>query len=415
MFAFLVSLNIIMMLFIIRWRGTASCEGIASVIVLIYLSSYALPMLAYTGNGLISLAVGLASYSALKHDVMHIPDVMKPSIIKYAYLLMAIGLLMKMAAIYLSGIGGLYGYFNELYEYDIKVRKFGFLDQGLNIAEFGCALLIVLLENNVRAQAFWSLVGILLALTLSISKSGSFLFFLPLYVLAKYFSEKTLRYWVRVRFVIPMFLLFFVALGIKTQVKYFGLNDVEFSMEAIAGFSTEVIETRASGNGLFSGFVNLVNRTYDDEQLTLHGNLLKTMFTGLIPRFLYETAGAEKPEHPFKAMGAVLRNDYTIDENSNDAPTLVGAEFADFGVASMVAYLLVSGMLLSLLRKYSEQHRNIAVPIAHAFFVSSFGMAFGESGIASIFYYLIISIGVFLVYFLLQGHQPMLDTFRGRR
>ena len=427
-FFILFVLNASLLIVMIRWRRIASCEGIALSMLLLYVSSYAIPIMlsaVFTESmaesaevestmatslwpmavhfiGLISLFAGLKVMDPKPLVMTYcLTDALKRELSRFGYALIFIGLFMKILGLYLAGVGGLFDYLNGLYNYDVSVREFGFLDLGVAFAAFGYTALIVSNENNGRIQLLWMALGLLTVTLLSTSKSGFLLVAIPLYIATKTFSEKTLRRWTRLWVLIPAGILFIVVLGIKSQVKYLGFSGLDLAPATIVEMAMTIILMRVSDVGLFSGFVNLVNRVTADSSLALHGGVFSGVFTGLVPRFVWEEIfDMQKPDHPFKGLGGLVNPDYIVDPHGNDAPTLFGFSFVDFGLASLVVYSLLGGVALGLIRRRLGSGRSNALLMAYIFFASSFGPSLPESGFLSIIYYLIVSIFVSTIFVL---------------
>jgi hypothetical protein len=297
---------------------------------------------------------------------------------------------MKVAALYLWGIRSLVDYFNNLYLYDFKVRGYAFLDQGVAIAVFGFALLAVAAEGRRAKQAAYLAAGVATAMLLSLSKSGIFSLILPFYFLARIFSPATLRAWTRAPVLLAAALLFMIGLGVKTQVKYRGLNLVSMSPETVWDIASATVEARFSSSGLYRKYSNLVNRIIDDPTRALGGEATVGVFANVIPSFVWQGVfGSEKPPHPFYARGELVNEDFHVDLYANDAPSLVGASFIDAGFLSLIPTMLFGGLFLGLLRVlWLPPDRHVVGILGYVFFASQFGPASAESGFLNVFYFL---------------------------
>jgi hypothetical protein len=83
----------------------------------------------------------------------------------------------------------------------------------------------------------------------------------------------------------------------------------------------------------------------------MHGRVLAYSLTAWVPHVVYP----DKPVHPFRDIGYLIRENFSSRFDTVYAPTLVGFAFADFGVASVVTYLFFGGLVLGLLRRFAGQ------------------------------------------------------------
>jgi hypothetical protein len=339
--------------------------------------------------GLASLAFGLALTDRRASPISRqLTRGGKEDLKVAGWTLAVMGIGMKMLALYLWGIRSLAEYLDVLYAYDVSTREFGLLDQGVAIAAFGMALLAICYEPHRILQASLLTGALVLSVLLSTSKSGLFLTIIPFYLLSKTFSTKTLKAWSGLPVLGLGAVLFVVGLGVKTQVKYGGLARVDFTPQVLVDVASSTVQRRFSGSGLYQGYTFLVNRLIEDPSKGLHFAVIGGIFTGIIPRFVWnEIFLTEKPQHPFHAMGRLIHEDYLVAEDTNYAPTLVGFAFADFGFWTLIPYLLLGGMLLGRIRRFATSTRaNILVLTGYVFFASLLGPAISETGFLNILY-----------------------------
>jgi hypothetical protein len=300
------------------------------------------------------------------------------------------GLAMKMVAMYLWGLRSLGDYLNNLYLYDFKVRSYAFLDQGVPLSALGFVLLAIAADQRRRSQALYLGAGVVVSLVLSLSKSGITQLILPFYLLAQIYSPATLRAWMRTPVLVATGLLFLFALGVKTQVKYRGLELTSLPPSTYVDIAVAQIEARFSGSGLFKKFSYLQTRIVDDPTKALHGQATEGIIAGMVPRFVYEAFGREKPPHPFYARGELVQEDRHVDLYANDAPSFVGAAFADAGYWSLVPVLLFGGVALALIRIFwTTATRSTASIIGYVYVVTHAGPSLSESGFLNLLYFLL--------------------------
>lgn len=423
-FLFLSSANVLLIIKIIRSRGIASVEGIGLIFLLLYLLSFAVPSLlaAITSFrqdeidlidqvfedaawpllvhfvGLLAFFSGLSMAKIGPDDLLRENQPISSDLSHYIIGLLFVGLGMKVLALYLGGFENIFSYLDNLYDYDISARTYGLLDLGTNIALFGCCIATIHFQRNAAAQLFWVLTGVLLGLLLSTSKSGILHMLLPLFFLAKLMSPLTISRFTRWYVVLPGIAIFLATLGLKGQVKYLGFEGVDWSPLVIIEFAWFVLTQRVSASGLFSGFVNLVNRVTENSSLQLGGAALEGTFSGVIPRFVWVNFfDMEKPDHPFRGLGELLHPEFLVDMNATDAPLFVGYAFIDFGWISLIAYSLVGGMILGYSRKLASLIGGNRVLFAYVIFAVGFGPSMAEGGFLNMLYYLGLGFIVYLI------------------
>jgi hypothetical protein len=423
-FSVLFACNILVLVLILRWRGLTSAEGIGIAFLLLSVVSdgFALlgtvaldPTWADYARGrmaaeviptlvhifaLILFAGGLALTDPIPRVAPRAVATADLSRIRIAgWTLTLVGLGMKLLALYIWGVHSLSEYLDRLLEYDISVRKFGFLDQGVTVAVFGLVLLVVANEDRRLRQALLMIAALGVALLLSTSKSGIVLVLLPFYVLSRLFSPKTLRAWSRPSVVFLVVIVFCLGLGMKAQIKYLGLRRIDLSAANILDVARATVLVRFSGQGLYSGYSFLVNRIIEDPTMALNGNVTLATFTGVVPRFIWtDVLLTEKPEHPFHAAGELVNERHVVDVNGNDAATFVGAAFADAGLFSLIPTMVLGGMLIGWLRKtWGNNRQQIFLAIGYAYFACAFGPSMAESGFLSLIYFVIWGLAVSLL------------------
>jgi hypothetical protein len=263
--------NVALLVCVIRWRRLQSIEGMAMAFVLLAVASDGLALiigLLIGGPGadyarqrmtaeveptLVHLlgigifALGLAAVDPRACSVRrYLTTVGRKEMAVMGAALAAGGLAMKMVAMYLWGLRSLSDYLNKLYLYDFKVRSYAFLDQGVPLAALGFVLLAIAADQRRRSQALYLGAGVAVSLVLSLSKSGITQLILPFYLLAQIYSPATLRAWTRTPVLIAAAALFLFALGVKTQVKYRGLELTSLPPSTYVDIAVAQIEARFS-------------------------------------------------------------------------------------------------------------------------------------------------------------------------
>lgn len=431
LFLLLFILNLTFIIWLIRWRGLFSCEGIAMAFMALIVGSDGMSLLwlylfrgmdiiseiqlRFLPNivltiGLLSFACGLFTSNIKKRNIIYNLSIMdkksKQKIFFTAYALILLGLFMKIYALYSYGFRNFEDYFFGLYMYQAAKSGGGFLDNGTNIAVLGLAILVALYNNSPwkRITAMICLVAISFLLTES--KSGLHTAYIILFFTIYVFDQKLFSRLIKPKVLIFLFVLLFVGLGIKTQIKY-SLNSIKsLPGSDIIGTSISTIAVRYSYFGLYRGYSFMVNRLVENPSLFFGTKILKNSLTGWIPRFIWQG----KPEHPFLARGDLFNEDYQVDIYGNEAPTFTGGAFVDNGYPSLIIYLFLVGFILGFIRKKvtAQNKYQFLIVLSYIFFSCFMGPALAESSVLSLFYYIVFSIVLFFGIFIMLGIKNML-------
>jgi hypothetical protein len=366
--------------------------------------------------GIALLALGLA-VSDLRSSRPRFAAVKRAGLREAGWTLVVVGLGMKVLALYLWGIRSLSEYLGQLYAYDVSVRTFGFLDQGVAIAIFGFVCLACAERRRWGRQAAFLLLAFAVAALLSTSKTGINLLAPPMLVLSLTLNRELLRRWSRPVVLVPALLVFVVGLGVKTQVKYFGLGKVDVDPAVVWEVATNTVAGRFSGSGLYSQYSFMINRLLDDPTRGLHGRASVNMVAGVLPRFVWETVlQRAKPAHPFYARGDLLNEGQLVDLNGNDAPTLVGEAFADANFWSLIPVMFCGGVFSGLLRRWWLRRPSLIAWLGYAYFTASFGTSFAETGYLSVLYFAALGLAIsgllWTVRFARRMSQPALPKLQ---
>ncbi|MHB9111377.1 MAG: hypothetical protein ACYC4D_01935 [Thermoleophilia bacterium] len=433
----LALLNISLLLLIIRWRGLFSPEGIGIAYLTLLVASDFFGLLLSWGLegaeglaprrmeeeiypsaihilGVLSLAIGLFAAGKPRPKHYQLPD----HKLRFVGLgLTLIGIVMKLSAMVIGGVRNPFAYLNNLYLYDSSVRELGFLDQGVLIAILGLALTAAGYRERRMIQGVAIFCALVIGFMLSVSKSSIMGVLVVFLIVSEILHPKGIRYWMRSRWVMLLLVLFIVGLGVKTQIKYQGVESIDYSPGTVVEIATTTVMLRIGPSGLHEGYTNLVNRISEEPWQQFRGTVVEGTVLGVVPRFIWNNIfDLEKPEHPFHAKGYLINTRFMGDELGNDAPTLVGFAFADFGISSVVVYLFVGGWLLGLIRRMGEASTS-SIPSVVAFltFINGFSFSFAESGFLNLFYYLGLSASVgFLAWALIALRQLVRNAARQR-
>lgn len=411
-------LNILLIVFIIKWRGFISFEGLGvAILAVVIVSDYAGLIINYFvaqdmtaeilisriypsiihAIGLIALAVGLFISNP---KPVFIPRSLNPmekkSIIRIAKFLVILGFSMKFISLYAEGINSIKSFFQNMYGYTIAQRKFGgFLDTGLDIMILGLGI-IAANQRTIKRQALYLIFIMGLTFALSTSRGGVvgpvMLFFLLLWI----FNKKMLKKWFNPFFLGSLVLIIILTAGVKSQIR--ATTQANTSFSEMWRWGVDRFKSRFASEGLYDGYSNYINRISQNKSRLNNGGVLKYTLTSWVPYVMYKN----KPQHPFRAIGDLVYRDFYVSINDVSAVMLVGTAFADYGLWSVIFYLLFYGAILGFLRKITTaKNANILLFVwyLHITFIDGFSN-FIHGGIVNIFGTIALATGVITLCFI---------------
>ncbi len=119
----------------------------------------------------------------------------------------------------------------------------------------------------------------------------------------------------------------------------------------LVGEALSTFGTRFGRAGVYAGYANLVDRQLEDHAFFMQGRVLAYSLTAWVPHVVYP----DKPVHPFRDIGYLIRDNFSSRFDTVYAPTLVGFAFADFGLASVVTYLFFGGLVLGCSARFAGE------------------------------------------------------------
>ena len=405
-------LNIIFMVLIIRKRGILSFEGLGLTLLSVVVISDVVGLTVYyffiADNidldlqprfyasivhivGIISFGIGLFSTDPNPAPLPRVfTKEQKRLVNQAAYFFIVFGLGLKFTTLYVEGISSIQDYFLKMSGYIVAQRQLGgFFDQGLDIAILG-SLIIAANKRKAKYQALWVLAGALLTLGLSLSKSGIIIVIITFGFLLWIFNKRMIRFWLKPVFVVPALILILASAGIKAQFRS-GPQAIDTSSDTLFFRSIEVFKDRFSNVGLYDGYANFIWRL-SEQYSYYNGEVMHYTLTSWVPYVLYEN----KPQHPFRAIGDLVYNDYRVSYEDVSAVMLVGTAFADFGLWSVVIYLLIYGMFLGFIRNLTTGSVSSIIFFMwylHFIFIDGY-TNFIHGGIVNIFGTIALAVGV---------------------
>jgi hypothetical protein len=366
--------NLGLLVAIARWRGITSYEGLGMALLAVVVGSdyagLAIALALTHGSpevqamvalrlrpglihllGLLSFALGLFVASPNPPRIRRVLTDDDARQLRYAgSFLLLFGVGMKMVALGSEGITSIGDYFANIYTYNVAQRQLGsFWDWGPELAMFGAALLAAGYEYRSFRQAAIAGLSAAIAFFLTSSRAGIVGAGLMFFIVLAAFNPRTLRQWVRPRLIAAFLALLVVTSGIKTQLRFFPgtTSGVRTDWPELAAEALSTFGTRFGSAGVFAGYANMVDRQSEDHSLLMHGRVLAYTLTAWVPHVVYP----DKPVHPFRDIGYLIRENFSSRLDTVYAPTLVGYAWADFGLISVVTYLFFGAFALGWLRR----------------------------------------------------------------
>jgi hypothetical protein len=366
--------NLGLLVAIARWRGITSYEGLGMALLAVVVGTDYLGLaiaLALTHGspevqamvalrlrpglihllGLVCFGLGLFAASPNPSRIRRVLTDDEARQLRYAgSFLIVFGVAMKMVALGSEGITSIGDYFANIYTYNVAQRQLGtFWDWGPELAMFGAALLAAGHEHRPIRQMLSAGVMVAIAFFLTSSRAGIVGGALMFFVVIAAFNPRTLRQWVRPRLIAAFLLLLIVTSGIKTQLRFFPgtSSGIRTDWPELAAEALSTFGTRFGSAGVYAGYANMVDRQSEDPSLLMHGRVLAYTLTAWVPHVVFP----DKPVHPFRDIGYLIRENFSSRFDTVYAPTLVGYAWADFGLISVVTYLFFGAFALGWLRR----------------------------------------------------------------
>lgn len=367
--------NIALLIAIARWRGITSFEGLGMALLAVVVGTDFAGLciaLALTGGspevqamvalriwpgvvhllGIVCFGLGLLVVSPNPPKVRRVLSEDDARQLRWAgSFLLVFGVGMKMVALGSQGIHSIPEYFANIYAYNVEQRELGtFWDWGTELAMFGCAIASAGYEHRPIRQFALAVLMAALAFFLTSSRAGIVGGALVFFIVAVAFNPTTWRQWLRPRLVAAFLAMLVVTSGIKTQLRFFPgtSTGVRTDWPELAAEALSTFGTRFGSAGVYAGYATMVDRQSSSPDLFMHGRVLAYTLIAWVPHLVFPG----KPEHPFRDIGYLIRENYSSRLDTVYAPTLVGYAWADFGLRSVIVYLFFGAFGLGLLRRF---------------------------------------------------------------
>jgi hypothetical protein len=408
-FVLLSAINTGLLLFLIRKRGWASSEGLCAMSLLamvvtdnveVFVRVYWWPETLPLGPDEINLRI----YPTMVHIVgivalmvgLHVADPRPRSIsrvlgrnelrtlARIGGSFVVIGATMYGILLYFVGAMTLGAHALDA-AWNGETSVAGFWYRGLDIMVVGALLLFVSLRGYWRAIAAAAAIAIP---TLMAHNKGGLEESLAWAAFVCYaYQKRQFRTFFRARTtwiigVPAAVLLVMLTIGAKN---YYLTNEGRPSATDSLMSGLTAVRSRYSADGLYRGYSQMVTYMRNGWAERLEGRLLSYTLTGWMPGFIYQN----KPNHPTHDTGYMIYSDHHSYAGDASAFTLVGLAYADFGVVSVVSYLLVGGFVLGRMRRAATRSgRSLYYHVGYVF-VCLFGACSSESGLMGLIYVIV--------------------------
>jgi hypothetical protein len=434
-FVVLATINLSLIILIVRRWGIASAEGFCMAYVFMALVTDHLELLfdylVRPGNlilgshefefrvyptvvhivGLLALTVGLLVFSPRPRSVaLELSETGTVLLRRTGIAIVLVGFTFLAVACYLAGAYPGTNFFEALDVFRTKAVSFGgFWYRGPDIVTFGLALVIASMKAHSRRTRA-SRLGILLVMMLvsffARTNKGGFEVAVLWSVMVLYvYDRKGLKLLFKPTTLAILGAVIFLGVGVK-NVLLSHSADNPAGLTTVFRSSLETIASRWGDNSTYRGYCQFINglpayhHYFDDYKVGRYA------LTSFVPRVLEP----DKADHPFRGLGFMIYSDYHAYPTETPAVEFVGSAFADGGFLSLVLYLFATAAFLGVFRRLATTTRSsLHWHVAYVMF-TLFGGLSPEAGIIGLVYVLILTSGVVGAAYLLalgteQGHR----------
>jgi hypothetical protein len=323
-----------------------------------------------------------------------------------------VGLGLTGVALHLVGALSSVNFYGALNSFRDEALPFGgFWYRGADIAVFGLALILPSLQG--RPRRFFSMLALMMFVSffLRTNKGGLEEPVLWGALVLFVYNRKFLRTLLNARTVALAIAIAFFGIGAKLWFlpRAMGRSpQAQGTLSQLVRIAAAGTSTRWGDDGLYRGYCQFVN-TLPDNRVLFEGSKVGIYsLTSWVPRWFYPN----KPDHPFRGLGFAIYSDFHTYPNETPAPMLVGSAIADSGFASLTAYLFLAGLFLGWFRRFAMAgSRSLYRHCGYLFFVL-FGGFSAEEGTLGLVYTLILAYGVVTAAYLLLSAKDLASVRR---
>jgi len=433
-FAVLATLNLALIVLIVRHWGLASAEGFCMAYVFMAVVTDHLELLfdylARPGNlilgvhefefrayptvvhivGLLALIAGLFIFGKPRSVALELNETGTALLRRTGIAVALVGFVLLAVACYLAGAYPGPNFLESLNVFRTKAVSFGgFWYRGPDIITFGLALVMASIRTHSRRSKL-ALLGILLIMMfvsffVRTNKGGFEVAVLWSAMVLYVYDRKGLKVLFKPATIAILGATIFLGVGVK-NVLLSRDADTPAGLDYVYRSSIDTIAARWGDNSTYRGYCQFINglpayRHYFDDY-----KVGRYALTSFVPRVLQP----DKTDHPFRGLGYMIYSDYHAYPTETPAVGLIGSAFADAGFISLILYLFVTGAFLGVFRRLATTTKSsLHWHVIYVMFVL-FGGLSPEAGIIGIVYVLVLAAGV-----VGAAHLLVLGTELGRR
>ncbi|MGA8028862.1 MAG: hypothetical protein WB992_17105 [Bryobacteraceae bacterium] len=322
--------------------------------------------------------------------------------------LLIFGLILTAFAVYFTGAyGGSRGYFESLDTMrsgSNPGKMGGFWLRGGDFAVFGTCLMLAGWGRVGLRFVLSFIVMMIISFVLKPNKGGFETAFVWAALVLYTYNPRRFRSLIKPRIILVASIVAIAGIGLKIEMR--GSGHGSLNWEGTGGNALKAIETRWGDQGLYRGYCQFVNLAPRYHYLFTDYRIARyTLIDGWIPRFIYPS----KQEHPLMGLGYLFYADQHSYKNETPATGLVGSVYADGGLYTLIPYLLITGFVIGVLRRYAAGQRSpLQWHIPYINFVIFAGLS-PEAGILGIVYTIIFAFSITTL-----AHLAVLGFFKNK-
>lgn len=431
-FIVLSTINVGLIVLILRWRSIASAEGLCmaylgmavasdnvELLVHYFVSPDMLPLghreLAFRVYptavqilGLIVLAGGLwLSDRKATSGCCDLDDSGLRRLRTIGVAVTVVGLSLTGVALYLVGALSSPHFYSLLNSFRSEALPFGgFWYRGADIAVFGMALTLPSFHKRPKRLLFILALMMGVSFFLRTNKGGLEEPILWGGIVLFVYNRRLLRSLVNTKTVAVALVVAFLGVGLKFWLLPEAANQLQErgSLDRVVRIAADGTSQRWGDDGLYRGYCQFVNTLPDNRWLFSGAKVGVYSLTSWIPRFLYPN----KPDHPFRGLGFAIYSDFHAYPDETPAPMIVGSAMADDGFASLIGYLFLAGVFLGLIRRVAlSGSSSLSWHCCYLFFALFGGLSADEGTLGTI-YTLLLACGVIVAARLLIAARDLI-------
>jgi len=292
--------------------------------------------------------------------------------------LVLIGLIMSVVAIILTHAFSASNFFRGLDQFRSGAtgEAGGFWYRGADIADFGFALILPSQRKNLR---FFLILGCMFCVSFFLRANKGGLETPILWAALGLYTYNPSRFRSLAKLQIAFCCLVLIVVGIGVKVE---LLKTDHSSKDMTTSMFGPIQTRWGDQGLYRGWCQFIN--FLPKYHYLFDGHREGIFaiTAWVPKFIT----GSRADLPGLGLGFMVHADQHTYKGESPSVGLVGSAYADDKLFSAIAYMLATGVVLGILRRYAAGPSSpVQWHISYLAF-ALFGGLSAEAGISDFFY-----------------------------